>query len=288
MNEPVRLTEGVLAELAALGIFPSDVERLHVILADEDLRGGQREVRSHICSAPLPAGSLLRVAPHVLAPSPELTFLQLARRSSLGQLIMAGCELCGTYVLDAEPQGPDEVLAKRPPLTKAQALGEFADGCIGFAGRDRARRAAQYVFDNARSPMEAKTALLLCLPPRLGGRHLPRPELNPPISLTEEAKRLHRRDYVRADLFWPAAAFDLEYDGNYHEEKDTHAKDIARIAALRSQGIDVLSVAYPQIIDPRAFAMIADQVAEQLGQKICVRREDFAEREQCLRRELGL
>ena len=288
MSEPLRLTREVLSELATLGIVPAEGNLLHILVSAAGLRSRHPMVVSHCCSQSLPSGSLLRVMPHVLVASPELTFLQLARRWQPGRLIMAGCELCGTYVLDAEPTGPDEILAKRPALTTAKALGEFANAIIGHPGRDRARRAARYVFDNARSPMEAKTALLLCLPHRLGGRNLPRPELNSPISLTPDARHLYRRGHVKADLFWPRAAFDLEYDGGQHEEGATHANDVARVAALKALGNDVLTVAYPQVADSRAFALIADQVAARLGRPLRVRRADFAAQERRLREELGL
>ena len=288
MTEPLRLTGEILEELAAIGIAPPEENCLHVLVADENLRNGRPEVRMHIFSGALPPGSLLRASEHVLVASPELTFLQMAQHWPRGRLIMAGCELCGTYVLGVEPEGTDKVLAKRPPLTTAAELEAFAGVAFGLVGRERAQRAARYVFDNARSPMEAKTALLLCLPHRLGGRGLPRPVLNPRIFLTEETKRLHRREYVRADLYWPAAALDLEYDGDYHEEDETHAVDVARTAALKAQGIEVQTVARPQVADPQAFALIAESVAERLGWKLRVRRKDFAERERRLRRELGM
>ena len=287
MTEPLRLADDILAELGGLGIVPSKGNLLHVLFSAPKYRSRHSLVVAHQHAGPLPPGSLLRVAPHVLVTSPELTFLQLARQWSPGRLIMAGCELCGTYALDAEPAVPDEILAKRPPLTTAKALEAFAEGCVGFAGRERACRAARNVFDNARSPMEAKTALLLCLPHRLGGRGLPWPVLNPRIDLTAEARALHRHGFVRADLYWPAASLDLEYDGDHHEADDTHANDVSRTAALKAQGIEVLTVAYPQVADPRAFALIAGQVAERLGWKLRVRRADFAERETELRSSLG-
>lgn len=288
MNAALHLTDEIFAELATLNIFPETGNRLHILVSKANCRSGHSRVVSHYCSGNLPTGSLLRVAPHVLMSSPELVFLQLARSYPTERLIMAGCELCGTYVLDAVTNGPDEVLAKRPALTTARALERFADSCMGFAGRDRARRAARYVFDNARSPMEAKLALLLCLPHRLGGRNLPRPTLNYPIHLTAEARHLYRFDSCKADLFWPEAAFDLEYNGGHHEEDRTHMSDVARTTALEAQGIVVMTVAYPQVVSLSAFALIADSVAAHLGRTLRIRRSDFPLRETALRSELRL
>ena len=279
----------VSAELEAFGLTPKTGCRLHLLFAGGALRSRRADVRSHVCSAPLPAGSLLRVSPHALVCSPELTFLQLAEHYSPAKLIMAGCELCGTYVLDAESApGSARTLPERPALTSADALAAFAEDAVSLMGRRAAQAAAVHVFDGAASPMEAKLALLLCLPLRMGGRNLPRPVLNREIPLTPEARRLYPRQSCRADLYWPDVGLDLEYDGAYHEDGHTHSRNVARTAALEAQGIDVLTVAYPQVADARSFTLIAEGVAARLGRRLRIRRDDFVLREAKLRADLQL
>ena len=287
MDTPLRLTPELHDELATLGLAPEPKRRLHVLVASANLRSAHSLVRTHVCSAELPSGSLVRVSPHVLITSPELTFLQLAKSAPETKLIMAGCELCGTYALDADlPAGETRVLPARSALTSVGNLAAFAADAPGLPGRDRAIRALRYVFENAASPMEAKLALLLTLPPRLGGRHLPRPVLNHAIPLTDTAKVLYDCNECRADLYWPDAMLDVEYDGGYHEDERVHAKGLARAAALEAQGVDVLTVAYPQVADAAAFTLIAEGLAARLGKSSRNPREDFVLLETKLRADL--
>ena len=129
--------------------------------------------------------------------------------------------------------------------------------------------AARLAFDGAASPMEAKLALLLSLPTRLGGFGLPRPQLNRPFALSPEAQLVYPHTPCRLDLSWPGTDLDVEYDGSGDEHSgDMHAKDVARLAALRLDGVDVLVLAKQQVYDPRAFAQMVQVIAGKLGGRI--------------------
>ena len=288
MTEPLRLTADLRAELAAFGITPQEGNHLDVLVSAGNLRSTAQAIRSHVCSSALPSGSLLHLSSRILIASPELTFLHLAEEMPLGKLIMAGCELCGTYALESVPTDPNQRLPQRQPLTFAMALAAFAESVRRLHGRSRAQRAVAYVFDNAASPMEAKLSLLLCLPHQLGGRNLPRPLLNAEIPLRDTARRLYPHRVCRADLYWEHANLDVEYDGDYHEGGQAHANGIARAAALQSQDITVLPVTYAQIADPTAFALIAEAISRKVGRTLRIRRRDFTAREAELRAQLRL
>ncbi|MBR2789543.1 MAG: hypothetical protein IKD70_02840 [Eggerthellaceae bacterium] len=287
MAAPVALTPGLRAELAACGFAPSPESPLDVLFARGAVRSRAAAIRARSTVRPLPPGSLLRLNEHVLIASPELAFVQEAERRSLGQAIMCGCELCGAYVL----LGPDgRPLAKpgtRPPLTTAARIRETVDG-LGLCGTACASRAAGYVLDGAASPMEARLALLLCLPTRLGGYGLPRPALNAPAALSREAFAVYPHSPCRLDLYWPDARFDVEYDGGEFHAADAHAKDVARTAALKLDGIEVLMLTKAQVFDARVFASMARVIAEKLGMYLRIRTKGFEEKAHRLRRELGM
>ncbi|MBQ3385746.1 MAG: hypothetical protein IJG53_00315 [Eggerthellaceae bacterium] len=287
MAAPMPLAPGLRTELAACGFAPSPESPLDLLFARGAVRSRAADIRAHSTVWPLPPGSLRRLNEHVLIASPELTFVQEAERRSLGQAIMCGCELCGTYVLF----GPDgRQLTKpgtRPPLTTAARIRETVDG-LELCSTARASRAAGYVLDGAASPMEARLALLLCLPTRLGGYGLPRPALNAPAALSREAFAVYPHSPCRLDLYWAGARFDVEYDGGEFHASDAHAKDVARTAALQLEGIEVLMLTKAQVFDARIFASLTRVIAEKLGIYLRIRTKDFEEKTSRLRRELGM
>lgn len=287
MGEPLNLTPEVEAELAELGIEPRTESALHILFARDDLRSRVFGVRSHVSGLELPAGSLLRISPHVLIAGPELTFAQLARRLPFGQLVMAGCELCGTYALVPGKDGND--IVERASLTSAERLRSFLNRLPEQPGTQRALRATRLLFEGAASPMEAKTALLLSLPQRHGGFGLPRPQLNHPVALHGDARRAYPRATCRADIMWPEMQFDIEYDGaDSHDGFESRARDVARTTALTLEGIEVLPLTYPQVADPQVFASVAQHIAKSLNARLRVRSTQFAARSAALRSDLGI
>ena len=283
MAQAERLTPTVRGELAAFGFVPTPKRPVDLLFSDERARSQTRGIRAHVTGENLPEGAIYRVSEHVAVVCPELCFLQMAKRFSPEQLILAGFEMCGTYA----QVGPELALQEREALTSAAAIRAFA-ATLPHTSTASALRALDYVLDGAASPMEAKTAMLLTLPTSRGGYGLPAPQLNPELPTTPEARQLYRRGKVRPDLYWPDARFDLEYDGGNHEDADTHAGDVARLGALAVMGVDVLTLSAPQLYDAAAFHRLAGVVASRLGRRLRVRRADFPVRVTRLREELGL
>ena len=286
MERPVPLTPELLAELAGLGFAPAPDSPLDLLFSAAGARSRSQLVRSRCVTSPLPAGSLMQLSDHVAIVSPELCFSQMASMYSRGQLLMAGCELCGTYRLLGDDGRPLPKPEERSPLTSAAKLCDFAR-VMGLGRGAKAVIAAHHVFGNAASPMEARAALLMSLPQTMGGFGLPRPELNAPITLSRAAHRVYPCNPCRMDLYWRAANLDVEYDGGDHTE-ERRERDSARILALRMEGVDVLVLMKQQVYDVRAMASVAKMVAVKLGRRLRISTRDFESRHLQLRRELGL
>ena len=294
MERPLPLTPELLGELARLGFAPSKNRPLDLLFSTDAGRSRAAAVLAHATNLPLPVGSLLQVSEHVAITSPELTFALVARKQDVRHLALVASELCGTYV----PTPPGLPLGTRSPLTSTARLLTFLTEM--YPKQTAAPLvAARLAFDGAASPMEAKLALLLSLPTRLGGFGLPRPQLNRPFALSPEAQLVYPHTPCRLDLSWPGTDLDVEYDGSGDEHSgDMHAKDVARLAALRLDGVDVLVLAKQQVYDPRAFAqmvqVIAGKLGGQAGQAGQARRpwrtraKDFDEKQAALREALGL
>ena len=284
--KPIRINGPMREELLGLGFDISENKPLDLLFYKNCTKSCSRLVCAHTTSRQLPPGSLVRLSEHVLIASPELVFSQIAEDRSFEQLIMAGCELCGTYRLFGDGGPPLSLPEERPRLTRAADIAGTLQR-FGLGPRTTAVRAARYVFDNARSPMEAKVALLLSLPPRLGGFGLPRPALNPDFYLGPEAYSLYPRKPCHPDLFWADARLDVEYDGADTHTAEAHAKDVARAAAFACEGVTVLTIAKAQAYDRRAFETVAGVIASRLHRHLpaCTPAFDLAHMR--LRRELG-
>ena len=286
MTQPGVLTEELLGELASLGIVPTEQQPVDFLYAGQEHRRRSPRIRPHVMGRDLPAGSLLRVAPHVLVVCPELCFIELGEDESFARLVHRGCEFCGTYYLDAEYGRPHE-REGRSSLTSTAALAKYLGTCAPRVVPKAARSALAYVLDGSASPRETTLALLLSLPHRLGGFGLPAPVLNHVVELDAEARRLYPHATCRCDLYWPDAAFALEYQGE-EAHWDRYSADIARTAALQAAGVDVLALTKAQLADAKAFTTVTGAVAAKLGRTLRVRREDFVLRHEELREAFGL
>lgn len=287
MPQPMRFTSEILAQLAAVGLAATPEKPLDLLFCAEAVRSQSARVRAHVTNRTLPDGSLIRLTEHILIASPELAFAQVAAGYSFGKLIMAGCELCSTYRILGDHGESLPEPERRPQLTSVAAVRKCLDK-FGLTATAKAVRALRYVFDDAASPMEAKTALLLSLPQHWGGYSLPRPVLNARFYLSSEALRLYPCDPCRLDLYWEDCRFDVEYDGGPSHETRAHAEDVARAAALTHDGVDVFVVAKQQVYNSKAFEAVARIIADRLGSTIRIRAADFPAKQRRLRKELNL
>ena len=280
---PSPSSKEALAELERLGFAPSEKTPVDLLFFGRDARMKTVWARPHAILDELPRGSLVQLSDHVAIVSPELCFVQMAGICTREQTVLVGFELCGTYA----QLGSKRTLAERSHLTSVKQIGAILRK-LPRTHTSRAAAALAFVLDGAASPMEAKLAMLLTLPTSWGGYALPQPRMNVPIQLGEAASTVYPRSHCRADLFWPDARFDVEYDGEEFHEGDAHAKDVARLAALAMEDITVLEVAWAQVADPAKFHGVATVVARKLGQRLRIRRDDFVVRCTHLREQLEL
>ena len=275
------LSDAAEEELLALGFRPTHEHPIDLLYADQRARNRVDRVRAHVSGAAYPAGSFLRLSPHVLIASPELTFAQMAEKLPFERLLLLGFELCGTFAL----RGPEATWTAQAPLTSASAINAFIKACPKKAIRSAARDAARFVLDNSASPQESRLAILLTLPTAFGGYGLPSPKLNHPVILHDAAYSLYPHTPLRLDLAWPEKRFAVEYLGKEPHD-GRQEEDIARVAALAAEGIQSLALTRRQLYDVDAFDAVARSIAGQLGFRLRIRRQDFEMRRARLRQAL--
>ena len=115
--------------------------------------------------------------------------------------------------------------------------------------------------------METALALMLCLPPDMGGFGLPRPELNRDASPAPSERHLSSQDAIVADLCWPDQRVIVEYYGwedHFAAGPAKVASDAARANSLTSLGWTVLHVTYEQICSMSGLTLLARQIARAL------------------------
>lgn len=129
---------------------------------------------------------------------------------------------------------------KRPPLTTHEELENYLAKNPRFHGRKTFERALRMSCDGLASPQEARVFKMLCASVWDGGEALLPPDINRRIDLDGAAAKLVGRNYVIADMLWPAPRLILEINGAaYHAGKDGYREHGGRTAALESMGYPV-------------------------------------------------
>ena len=244
-----------------------------VIAFSEIERRRSKDVRCHVWNTALPANAFYRMRGEFVS-SPEFVFLQMASEISIEQLIALGCDLCGSYVLlpknVSHPGSLDEMPKRVSPLTNTAKLAEFLDAVGRANGKVKAKRALKYVVDGSRSPMETMVYMLLCLPVMLGGYGLPKPEMNAPIPLDEDARAIAGRRDCFGDLCWPDAhpPLDIEYHGEVHVGAEKMKSDVGRELGIEHMGWRVMTVTSAQVFDENRFEVVAIDAAATIGKRL--------------------
>lgn len=215
--------------------FGIDEKPVSILVSCKANMRKSQNLSPHIWSGKHPSRSFYKITQGLYVSTPEATFLQLGKESSLIQLITIGYELCGSYGLSAQS---DSGFLRREPRSNPQLIERYLEKCDGIHGVKAAKRASSYIAKGSASPMESLLSMLLCLPPSLGGFGLPRPELNFPIE-TNEGGIVMRR----CDLYWPDQRFALEYDSDtFHSDASKLHLDSSRRSTLEKAGVHVVSV----------------------------------------------
>lgn len=279
------LADGAKPRLAGEGRRPAGCSLpLDVLIADERVRTTNAQVKSCLWSVPLPDASFVDAGEGLLVSAPEFAFLQMANRLSLAQLIQLGFELCGTYAL-VDPRTP--AVQREAPLTSVAKLRSFLEDAPPAHGCKKALRAVRFVQDGSASMMETLTAMLLCLPYRLGGYGLDRPLLNHRIDVPCSLRRMASKSYCVCDLHWPEAKLAVEYDsGLWHDGSDDFVRDSKRRNTLIALGLTVVTMTAHQVLDGGELNKAAHLLAQITGKRLRYRDPDFTRAHLALRAEL--
>ena len=220
----------------------------------------------HIQKAQLPPHSLYPVRDGIHVVSPALCFVQLCNSLPIIEALKLGMELCGTYAL--RPDGFEDKSSRDYQMMIAAPLARKLETWSDIHGLHQARMVARYLVDRSASPMETNLYLLLCLPQKLGGYNLKRPELNPEIELPVEARLILRQEKIKPDMRWLKEKLIVEYDGEYHNDPTQALKDEKRRVVLETLGYTVIVVKKQQVYDPIAFDGVAIMIAKKCGKRI--------------------
>ena len=259
------------ASLERLLLFGWLSHPVHLCVRDPASRIRHPDVVCHSCSMKLPRRSFQRVRDGLYAASPELCYVQLAAQLPFVELLELGYELCGSYRLHKEefafdPDGAGYDILEAPVLMTPASLARFLDAAPGLRGVETARRTLPHLLPGSASPMETKLALLLCLPGRLGGYGLPKPQLNHRIDINERSQEATSKAYLRGDLCWPESDLVVEYDSTAFHTGATHiAESAERSNALNDNDKEPFVVTSAQLHNAEKMDVLADQIADKLG-----------------------
>lgn len=292
---------------------------LHVLVFERNGLHRARSLVRHLWSGELPAGSVVDIDGYHAVTSPEMTLLLMARHLSLPHLLLAMYELTGSYaevrlagrerqeiqrfIDGAGWRGGDgwrpvltgggalTGLWMRDPLTTAERLQRFADRVGGARGIARFRRALSLLAGSASSPFEAKTAMLMGLPRRLGGYGVGPLSLNRPVAFDRAARIVSGKSRAFVDLYLEPtrrlAALGVECQGRVvHGPGGVNEGDADRLLALERMGLPTVLVTYRQVCEADRFRELMRLISEKRGGRLREKsaRQQGAERD--LRYEL--
>ncbi|MBP3859479.1 MAG: hypothetical protein J6I30_06665 [Pseudomonas sp.] len=243
-------------------------------------------VKCHLCRRDLPANSFINMGDNVFVASPQLCFVQRAAEYTLAQTVAFGARLCGTFALDKnQPSG----IRRRSPLATLADLRTYVDSCPRMRGIVNARRALSLIPEGSASPMETITQMVFCYPRRLRGLGLPTPQMNYVEPISQVARGMIDKDYIRIDLYWPDAAFGLEYQGDFaHSSNAKIASDISRQLAAERMGIELQMLTIEQLRNESLKMMIARKIASRLGVSLDVDGRLLAENQRLIDELIGM
>ncbi len=247
-------------------------DEIHCFVPDRGMCNSGARICTHLWSRPLPGGAFIRLADDLLISSPEFVFLQLSHELELFELAALGMELCGTYARTEDDSGLQRewtaygkergIAYQVDAVATARRLGAFAGRAPGSWGVQNARKVSPWLADGAASPMESAAYLMLTLPKRLGGYALPKPILNPRVSV----RTTHGTEERFPDLYWQGRAIDVEYQSDLAHSGDwSRYRDSRRQVTLTTNRITVLPLTRAQLMDSGDFHDFAMGLKRLLG-----------------------
>jgi len=232
-----------------------------------------KQLATSLFSERVPYGAFINLGHQVCICSPLFTFMQLATKCDIVDLVRIGMELCGSYSrwhlpATAGPLGRERTAEGAkctydiPPAMNVTYVSPFLARLAGYRGVRGAQAAARWLVNGSASPMETATYMLLCLPKRLGGYGLPKPILNPKLIISNPDGAKERYP----DLFWRGANIDVEYNSDTdHSGEWARYRDSKREVELTVANVRVLPLTRAQLMDVGGFDAFAQGLRRMLG-----------------------
>ena len=242
--------------------------------------------RAHLQRAPLPAGSVVRLAEGVFCTAPEQLAVQMAPRLTMLELAVLLSELMGTYSIDADLE--DGMSQRLVPLMTREGLLAHLDALGSRPGVLRVRRAAAMACVGSGSPRETKLSMRFGLKPAHGGHHLNVLSMNEPLEVRRIIGSM-RAGVRKPDLLIggpEGRIVAVEYLGRHHDEPARLVQDANRTNELKAIGVSEYVIRREQYADLDYMDGIADAIRRELGLPRIGLAPDERERRRVRRAEL--
>lgn len=268
-------------------------EPVHVVVFDNASRTKSNRFVCHFQGSNHVWGSFEKMEERLFVASPEAVFLQMAQRLSFVDLVELGCELCGSYAIDAADgalSDSDDVrgfTSREYAITAKRRVLQYLNRADGCKGVKPARRAIRYVQDGSASPSETMVLLALCLPRKEGGFGLPLPDMNKRVDISPEVSRVPFGSFRKGDYCWNKAGLILEFDSTaYHTGADKITKDSIRRSELAYEGMRVITLTASQFADFASLSALVKVLEKELGIRKRWHIEGLGAKQRQLHREL--
>lgn len=194
---------------------PAKESHLHVLVPKGSPYVRMATVETHVLWRGGTSSEALWVDEHASIVRPELLYLEMAETLPLPALVMLGYELCGSFSRD--PLNPIDGEAKIgvPRATSVEELSSYVSERAGVRGIAMARKALEYICNDALSPMEALLGMVYSLPPEESGYGMGPLTLNERVRVGDPDDTGHSRSRY-PDISFSFAPLGLNYDGEDH------------------------------------------------------------------------
>lgn len=274
--------EACRAHLAELGHTSN---HLHVVVPTARDRIHTSKLTCHVMTEPVERENYLDFGAEIVGLSIEHFYVDMCHSLSFEQQMLLAYELCGWYTIVPNPNYEDEIAqgkqsykthaVERPPLTTVEKLRQFAQDNRHIRGSKLALRALKYVANCARSPEEARLAIVMLLPHNLGGYN--RGPLLMDYRIDGAA------NYRKCDAFLLRGRVAVEYNSSkYHVTPADVERDSERTNELAALGIPVVNISREELRDPALFHKAMQHLALVQKLPLRIRTKDFPQKRAAL------
>lgn len=221
----------------------------------------------------------------IIGLSIEHFYVSICCRLSFAQRMLLAYELCGYYTIVPNPDYDEEAKSgekaykakavTRAPLATVERLRAFAKNNPQIRGSKLALKALKYAADSARSPEEARLAIVMLLPHGMGGYGRGPLVMDYRVDAEETLKK--------CDIFLLIGRIDIEYQSDlYHASRVALRSDSKRANALSALGIPVVTVTSEELRDPELFHTVMEHVGKLQNRRLRIRTSGFTEKRKAL------